>query len=101
MSRIKFVGPSALIIAIEAENGPPDMQLLKTKTTTNNQGMGSGKVGWGAVTSPINECIEENVSSYTQIRPEILKYLEKNNKKKNYQHYHEQCLGLDTTEIQN
>ena len=54
MSRIKFVGQSALIIAIKAENGPPDMQLLKT-TTTNNQGMVSGEVGWGAVTSFIEK----------------------------------------------
>ena len=57
MSRIMFLGQNALIIASKTVNGPPAMQLLKKQQQTNNQGMGSGEVGRGAVTSPINECM--------------------------------------------
>ena len=73
MSRIMLVRQTALIIASKAANGPPAMQLLKTNEQTNNYGMVSVEVGWGAITSPINECmgvggiIEENVPCYTQI----------------------------------
>ena len=37
-----FVGQSALVIASKAANGPPAVQLLKTRQT-NKQGMGIGK----------------------------------------------------------
>ena len=69
------------------------MQLLKKnkKLTSKQQpGMGSGDGGWGAmwaVTPPMNECIGvllKNIRYWTQIRPEIWKYLEKNNKKTPY-----------------
>ena len=61
MSTIMFVGKNALIIANKAAHGSPGMQLLKKQTNKNNktnkQGMDRRDIGWGAVTSPINECM--------------------------------------------
>ena len=84
MSRIVFIGQNALIIANKAANEPPAMQLLK-KQQTNNQGMGSGEVGWGAVTSPFNECMgvllkKMSLASH-KLDQEFEKYLGKNKKK--------------------
>ena len=55
ISMIMFVGQSALIIASKAATGPPAMQLLKNNNKQTNKQPGRGEVGWGAVTSPIND----------------------------------------------
>ena len=84
MSRIMSVGQNALIIASKAANGPPALQLPKNQT--KKQQPGHGKVGWRAVTSPINEwmglLLKKMSLPIHKLDKEFLKNLGKHNNKK-------------------
>ena len=84
------------------------MQLLKKKkkkkkkkklTSKQQPGIGSGDGELYVGSDPSHEWMHWGIIYWTQIRPEIWKYLEKQQQKTPL-HHHEQCLGMNTVENQ-